>query len=258
MLGTVTAPGGEQQFTVADIPGLLEGAHRGVGLGDEFLAHLERTRLLIHVVDIAGYYGQQAVDNFVSLIHELAEFSPGLASRSQLVAVNKTDLASPGELSAVETEIAAKISEFSKAGDPAFAWITGEDDDEDEIDPGKAIIPISAATGDGIDMLKQRVYQLLQESWRNEPETESTETAGHTVYRPGVDERWDIKTVDDYYVVTGPGVERLVKRTDFKNDEAVAYLQEQLEQLGVSDALRATGAGPGSDVVIGEMEFEFW
>jgi Obg family GTPase CgtA-like protein len=82
--------------------------------------------------------------------------------------------------------------------------------------------------------------------------------AGHTTYRPGVDERWDIKTVDDYFVVTGPAAEQMVMRTDFKNDEAVAYLQEQLEQLGVSEALRAAGAGPGNDVVIGEVEFEFW
>lgn len=259
MLGTVDAPGGEQKFTVADIPGLLEGAHQGVGLGDEFLGHLERTRLLIHVVDVTGYYGHEPLENFLALNHELAEFSPDLASRTQLVAVNKSDIVAPEELAAVVKTIEGKVAALCQEGSPAFAWLRDEDAGRGEpVESTRAVMSISAATGDGVASLKQMIFILLQAAWRHEPAVAAAEIAGHTVYRPGVDERWQAVAVDDYYTVTGPAVEKLVARTDFGNDEAVAYLQEQLERLGVSDALREAGARPGDDVVIGPMEFEFW
>jgi len=259
MLGTVDAPGGEQQFTVADIPGLLEGAHRGVGLGDEFLAHLERTRLLIHVVDVTGYYGREPLDNFLALRRELAEYSPDLADRWQLVVINKADIAEAGEVEALREAIGQEVLKAHAAGDPAFAWL-GEPEGDADVEAGasRAVLGISAATGEGVPALRQQVFALLEESWRAEPAAGGEEAAGHVVYRPGVEERWEVVPVEDYFKVTGPAVERLVARTDFSNDEAVAYLQEQLERLGVSEELRAAGARPGDDVVIGENEFEFW
>ncbi|MHB0915408.1 MAG: GTPase ObgE [Thermoleophilia bacterium] len=259
MLGTVDAPGGEQQFTVADIPGLLEGAHRGIGLGDEFLAHLDRTRLLIHLVDVTGYYGREPLDNFLTLNNELAEYSPDLAKRPQLVAINKADIAGAGELASVREAIEVKIAELYRQDSPAFRWLFDEDaDPDDPVDCSRAVMTISAATGQGVEALKQRVFALLQASWRAEPVSDGAIAAGHAVYRPGVEDRWEVVAVDDYFTVGGPAVERLVARTDFANDEAVAYLQEQLERLGVSEALRGKGAQPGDDVVMGEVEFEFW
>ena len=259
LLGTVEAPGSEQQFTVADIPGLLEGAHRGVGLGDEFLAHLERTKLLIHVVDVTGYYSRAPLDNFLALNRELAEFSPELASRTQLVAINKIDIATAGELARLKTAIEEEIARLCQDNCAAFTWLGERYDELDEpLDCSSAVVPVSAATGEGITALKQSIFYLLQASWREEPVATGDDVAGHTVYRPGFEDRWQAKAVDDYYAVTGPAVEKLVARTDFNNDEAVAFLQEQLERLGVSEALRVAGARSGDDVVIGEVEFEFW
>lgn len=259
MLGTVEEPDNRNQFTVADIPGLLEGASEGVGLGDQFLVHLERTRLLIHLVDATGYYGRDPVDNFLTINKELADFSPGLASKWQLVALNKTDLVDEETASEVSARLAAEVVSRCRSSDPAFGWLLEDaDGDPDEVEGSRAILRISAATGSGATDLTRRAYSLLERAWQREPTVMAAEPEGHITYRPGAEEHWEVTREDGRYRVGGNVVERLVARTDFENEEAVGYLQERLERLGVSDALRQAGAAPGEDVVIGEMEFEFW
>jgi len=259
MLGTVEEPDERNQFTVADIPGLLEGASDGVGLGDEFLVHLERTRLLIHLVDATGYYGKDPLDNFSIINGELAGFSPELAAKWQLVVVNKVDLVDEEEVSELVDRLAAEIVSRCRAHDPAFGWLLEDaDGDPDEVDGSRAILRISAATGAGTPNLVRQAYGLLKRAWQREPTVITSEPEGHMTYRPGAEDHWEVVKEEGRYRVTGQMVERLVARTDFENEEAVGFLQERLEHLGVSDALREAGAAPGVDVVIGEMEFELW
>ncbi|MBK5225013.1 MAG: GTPase ObgE [Thermoleophilia bacterium] len=259
MLGTVEEPDQRNQFTVADIPGLLEGASSGVGLGDEFLVHLERTRLLIHLVDATGYYGKDPLDNFAIINRELAGFSPEIAAKWQLVVVNKVDLVGEEEAARLVDLLSAEIISRCRTHDPAFAWLLEDaEGDPDEVDGSRAVIRISAATGAGTKNLTRRVYGLLKRAWLREPAVITAEPEGHMTYRPGADDHWEVVQQEGRYRVAGQLVERLVARTDFENEEAVAFLQERLEHLGVSDALRQAGASPGEDVVIGEMEFELW
>ncbi|MHB1390644.1 MAG: GTPase ObgE [Thermoleophilia bacterium] len=259
MLGTVEEPDGHNQFTIADIPGLLEGASEGVGLGDEFLAHLERTRLLMHLVDVTGYYGQDPVDNFIAINRELEGFGAGLSHKWQLVALNKTDLADAALVDEVRGRLSREISRRCLKADPAFAWLVADADGvAGDVDPDSAVLRISAATGTGINLLVRKAYDLLGRAWQQEPLVLATEPEGHITYRPAADEHWEVTKEDDVYRVSGAMVENLVARTDFNNEEAVGYLQERLERLGVSDALRQAGSAPGDDVIIGAMEFEFW
>ncbi len=261
MLGTVEAGDGERQFTVADVPGLLEGAARGVGLGDEFLAHLERTALLLHVIDVTGYYGREPLENFVAINAELKEHGSGLAAKAQLVVINKIDIAARGRLEAVESALAAEIAARCRDGDPAFAWLLAEADGEaDAVDGRRALVSVSAATGAGLDGLGRRMASLLERLPAGPPAAEEVAVPeGRTLYRPAEEQGWRVERLGrDEFRVSGGVVERLVAQTDFENDEAVAYLQERLERLGVSEELRQAGARPGDGVTIGEMEFEFW
>lgn len=259
MLGTVEEPDGHSQFTIADIPGLLEGASEGVGLGDEFLAHLERTRLLIHLVDVTGYYGQDPVDNFIAINRELAGFGAGLSHKWQLVALNKTDLVDAAAVAEVRDRLAQEIYRRCLESDPAFGWLVQDADGvAQDVDPDRAVLLTCAATGAGMNLLIRKTYGLLGRAWEREPVVLAAEPEGHITYRPAADDHWEVIKESDAYRVSGAVVEKLVARTDFNNEEAVGYLQERLERLGVSDALRQAGSAPGDDVVIGEMEFEFW
>jgi len=259
MLGTVEDPDNHNQFTVADIPGLLEGASEGVGLGDQFLVHLERTRLLIHLVDATGYYERDPLDNFRTINGELTGFSPELAAKWQLVVINKVDLVDSDTLNDLTASLAEEIVSRCRAGDPAFAWLVEDTDgDPTEEDAARSILQISAATGDGTKDLTRRAYSLLQRAWQTAPVFAAPEPEGHITYRPGAEDHWEVVERDGRYSVVGSVVERLVARTDFENEEAVGFLQERLERLGVSEALRDAGASPGEDVTIGDMEFELW
>ncbi len=257
ILGTVEEPESRRQFTVADIPGLLEGASKGFGLGDEFLTHLERTALLIHVIDATGYYGQNPIENFQAINRELAAYSPELAARRQLVALNKIDLIPQDEYSQVAGTLAAVIAGLCRQGDPAFVWLVEEAGGDAEVDGSRAVVPVSAATGAGVPVLVGRAFALLNEAWQKATAS-PREPEGHITYRPGTQEHWQVVAEDGRFAVRGAAVEKLVARTDFANDEAVSHLQEQLEHLGVSDALRAAGAVDGEEVEIGGVEFELW
>lgn len=223
-LGVVKA--GDTSFVVADVPGLIEGAHAGAGLGHRFLRHTERTRLLVHVLDTAGTEGKDPLEDFRIINNELRQYSPELARRPQLVAANKMDL--PG--AAENFEILQK-----------------------ELGDKYEIIPVSAVTGEGMQLLVHKMAATLQEL-PPEPvqeEIRAEETVHH--YEP----RFTVDKQDGIFVVRGREIERHVAMTDLENEEAVNRLQRIMKVMGLETALREAGARSGSIVRIGDWEFEF-
>jgi GTP-binding protein len=234
VLGTIE--GEDRQAVVADIPGLIEGAAEGAGLGHEFLAHVERCSMLVHLVDLAPLEGDPA-GNYETVRTELAAHGAGLEQLPELVALTKRDLL-PAE------ETAAAVSEWeSRLGDRVLG-----------------VLAVSSATGDGLDELRQRVLAQLPEL--RPPVAPAGEPVGefeaeHRVYRPaGEGGYWVEREEDGAYRVSGLGVELLFERHDTKNEEALAYLEQRLREIGVISALAKAGFEAGDDVRVGEHEFE--
>ena len=216
----------DRDFVMVDIPGLIEGAHAGAGLGHDFLRHIERTRVLVHLLDGASADPLQDLDG---INEELKLFNPGLASKPQLVVLNKMDLPQTQELWPLIEE------EMGSRGVPACS--------------------ISAATGSGVRQMLYRVLQLL-DSLPEEPEMVRQETA---VFRPPKEEEEGFTiTVEEGGVrVQGKRVERLVARTDWRYDESVRRLHRTLERLGVTKAMEEAGVQNGDTVYIGDTELEW-
>jgi len=215
----------DRDFVMVDIPGLIEGAHEGAGLGHDFLRHIERTRLLVHLLDGAS---EDPLRDFDSINEELALFSPGLADKPQLVVLNKMDLPQAQELwPSIEEEMARR---------------------------GVQACSISAATGSGVRQMLYRVLQLL-ESLPEEAETTPQETP---VFRPPKeDDGFTVSVENGVFRVEGRKLERLVARTDWRYDESVRRLQRALEGLGVTKALEEAGVQEGDTVYVGETELEW-
>jgi GTP-binding protein len=213
----------EHTFVAADIPGLIEGAHEGVGLGHEFLRHIERTLVLIHLLDGAT---EEPLHAFHQVNRELAEYAAGLAEKPQLVAVNKMDLP---DAQAQWPDLERALREL-----------------------GHDVLPISAATRQGIDALIYRVAALVREQTRD-IEQEESEVEVITIKPPA--DHFEVERKRKTFYVTGETVERLVVMTDLSNEEAVHRLQTRLKRMGVFTALQRAGAGEGSKVRIGEAEF---
>lgn len=223
-LGVVSLGEG-QSFVMADIPGLIEGAHTGAGLGHDFLRHVERTRVLVHVLDTAGTEGRDPLEDFRVINRELQLYNESLAGRPQVVAANKIDLpASNANLERLRQELG--------------------DDYE--------IFPVSAVTGEGVWELVNRVYRLLQEI--PEPEAPLDETTP-VVHR--AEPRFTIRREGDELVVAGREIEKHVAMTDLDNDEAVERLQRIMALMGLEQALREHGAKNGDVVRIGAFTFDF-
>jgi GTP-binding protein len=211
-----------QSFVVADIPGLIEGAHEGQGLGHEFLRHIERTRILVHVVDVTGFENDP-VQGFYAINRELENYSQKLLRKPQIVAVNKMDLPEARE---------------------NFNNIKSILEDE-----GFEVFPISAATGQGLTELIRRIQQLLKGLPKELPLEHKKE------YTLGKEEQFDIKKGGQVFYVSGKFVERLVAMTDLDNETAVKRLQRTFKRIGLDDALKRQGIKPGDTVKIGETEF---
>lgn len=224
-LGVVRVDDG-RSFVVADIPGLIEGAHLGAGLGHEFLRHVERTRLLIHVLDTAGSEGRDPVEDFKVTNRELILYNPAIGSRPQVIVANKMDL----------PEAAKNLTRLKAA--------YGNDYD---------IFPISAATGSGLDSLIYKVAALLEDLPGTTPPAE--ETAEHVVHR--AEPRFNISRADGIFQVGGKEIKRHVAMTDLENDEAVERLQWIFKRMGIDDALKEAGIKEGDTVKIGDFEFEY-
>lgn len=229
-LGVVDA--GESSFVVADVPGLIEGASRGAGLGHAFLRHIERSALILHVVDLSGgYEGRDPLADIAVIDAELAAHAAALAERPQVVIGNKLDL--PGS-----EERSHRVAAWCRqAGRPYFA--------------------ISAATGQGVSEMVRFVAERVREL-RHAAAPLSCEPAATYVYEPPEERTIEVTQLGPHeFRVRGGRIERMVIMTDMANDEAVAYLQRRLQRAGVEEALRTAGARPGDTVHIGPVSFEF-
>ena len=229
VLGVVSL-GDAQNFVMADIPGLIEGASEGIGLGHDFLRHIERTKVIIHVLDASGIEGRDPVEDFYKINKELELYSSKLAKRHQVIAANKMDLPQSAEnLKRIE-EMAQK--------------------------EGLEVFPVSAATKEGLDGLMRRVYQMLQE-YVEEAENENPEK----IYKAEEDTDDDITIKRDMsgkgFIVSGKSLEKLVAMTNFANDEAIRRFQYIWRLKGIDEKLREKGIKEGDSVFIGEMEFEY-
>ncbi|MGI6036487.1 MAG: GTPase ObgE [Limnochordia bacterium] len=221
-------------FVVADIPGLIEGAHRGVGLGHSFLRHVERTRVLIHVLDAAALEGRDPIADFHKINEELRLYDPKLADRPQLVAANKIDLPQS------EDYLSRTIQSLTELGYEVY--------------------PISAATGKGVDRLIGRAAAVLDEITRLEKDSAAEEENQYVIYRPSRPSSlrdFSISKEGDVFVVEGEGFEGWLARLDLNNYETLMYIQRTLQRVGVSDALREAGVQDGDTVKVGDLEFEF-
>lgn len=227
-LGVVEGRYGDS-FVLADIPGLVEGASEGVGLGHAFLRHVERTKVFIHVVDAAGVEGDDPVENVCKINQELEAYNPELMKRPQVIAANKTDI--PGSEENVE-----RLKEaYEKEGFEVF--------------------PISAATNKGLDELLTKVAEIL----KNYPEDIVFEEEYEEYDEVAVDqEPFTIEVEDGVYVVRGVGVEKMIGYTNIDTEKGFAFFQRYLKEKGIIEALEEKGIQEGDTVRIYDMEFEFW
>lgn len=224
-LGVVDAGEGKS-FVMADIPGLIEGAHEGVGLGHEFLRHIERTRLIIHVVDVSGIEGRDPVEDFEKINEELKLYSERLADTPQIVAANKTDIIYDDSL----------LNKFR-------SYIE---------EKGLKLFEISAASGKGVRQLisyAASMLDTLEPVTVYESEYEEEESVEESPF--------EITRENDTFIVTGPLVDKLFRSVNFDDDESMGYFERTLRRMGVIDALREKGASEGSTVRMDEMEFDF-
>lgn len=236
-LGVVDVGDG-RSFVMADLPGLIEGAHEGVGLGHEFLRHVERTRVIIHVVDMAGSEGRDPYDDYVKINDELRLYDERLAARPQLIAANKMDLPEAEEQLALFREQLAE----GAAGEV------------------RDIVPISAASRQGIQALLYKAADLLDEAAQSQPAPDVPAEEERKVFRlePRDDEQdFTIRRDNDAFVIDSPSIERLIKRTNFGSQDGIQRFARILRAKGVDAALRKLGAEEGQTIRIGDFEFEF-
>ncbi len=230
VLGTLES--GDRQLVLADIPGLIEGAAAGAGLGHEFLAHVERCRMLVHVVDVSPLDGDPAAA-YATVRAELSEYGRSLVALPELVVLSKRDLIDDAACERLLAEWRSRLG--------------GEVVD---------VLAASAVSGAGLDDVVRRIFEAIPER-PPVPEAGAGFEADHRVYRPGADRGFRVERVDDgAFRVEGRGVEMLVARHDLANPEALAYLEQRLAEIGVVAALRRAGFEPGDEVRVGEQAFE--
>ncbi len=235
VLGTIE--GEDRQAVVADIPGLIEGAAEGAGLGHEFLAHVERCSMLVHLVDLAPAEGDPEA-NYEAVREELVAYGAGLEQLPEVLLLSKRDLLPAEQVEQVVGEWRQRFG-----------------------DRVKAVLAASAATGEGLEELRGLILSELPEDIPARPERREAGPAEfeveHRVYRPVGEGGYSVEREDEgAFRVHGRGVELLFERHDLKNEEALAYLEQRLKEIGVIAALKAAGFEPGNDVRVGEHEFE--
>ncbi len=230
VLGTIETH--DRQLVVADIPGLIEGASDGAGLGHEFLAHVERCRLLVHVLDLAPLDGSDPLENHATVEAELRRHGGGLAELPRLLCLSKADLLTREQADAAVESWSARL------GDEALG-----------------VMSTSAATGAGLEDLRAAIVRGVPPE--EEPVVPLEVEAAHRTYRPGAGEAFEVsRSGPGTFRVAGPGVERLIARHDIDNDEALRYIEGRLRGMGVIRALVAAGFEPGDDVAIAGTVFE--
>ena len=233
VLGTLE--GEERQLILADIPGLIDGAAGGAGLGHDFLAHVERTRLLVHVLDLAPLDGSEPEQNFETIEAELVAYDPGLAALPRILVLSKADLV-PADV----------------ADEAARRW-------SDRLDGEVPVMVTSSVTRQGLDELAAELLRRVPVA-RPRPAAalaEAETLAEHQVFRPAAAGAFAVERVGDgVWRVSGGAVERLIARHDLENEEALAHVERRLHRMGVVRALEARGFEPGDDVEIGGVVFE--
>ena len=217
---------------IADIPGLIEGASGGAGLGHDFLAHVERTRLLVHVLDLAPLDGSDPVENHAVIERELAEHDPRLAELPRVLALCKADLVTPEEAEAAAEEWRGRL-------------------------PDVPVLITSSATREGLDELATELLRRVPVAEPVPLEDGADELAEYRVYRPAAAREFEVESSGPgEFRVSGEVVDRLIARHDMENEEALAHVERRLHRLGVIAALENAGFMPGDDVEIAGIVFE--
>ncbi|WP_101772630.1 GTPase ObgE [Peptostreptococcus faecalis] len=220
----------DDSFVMADIPGIIEGASDGVGLGHDFLRHVERTKVLIHIVDISGIEGRDPIDDFNKINEELKLYNEKLSKRPQLVVANKSDILMDESI----------YENFKKTMESK----------------GYEVFKMSAATRDGIDAVINRVGEMLREAEEIELVSEDE------IYRPELDDTEDegltVEIEEGIFVVKGKELRSIMYSVNFDDMESIQFFQKQMESKGVFDKLRDMGIEDGDTVKIYEIEFEFY
>ena len=227
-LGVVKTEYGDS-FVLADIPGIIEGASQGVGLGLQFLRHIERTRLLLHVIDVSGSEGRNPVEDFKTINSELKKYSEKLANRKQIIVANKID-------SMQDETLYTNLEEMAK---------------KQNID----IYKVSAATGEGL----KELFNVVSEKLKKLPKEEiidANETIEYTLEEE--QQGFEIKKENGEFIVFGPDVDRLMRRVNLTDNESMYYFQKNLANLGIDNALREAGVQDGDTVRFNDWEFDWY
>ena len=236
-LGMVRTKSGDS-FAVADLPGLIEGASQGVGLGTQFLRHIERTRVILHVIDMSASEGRDPYEDYLAINKELETYNLRLLERPQIIVANKMDM----------PQAAENLEQFKEKLDANY----GEFDDKPQI------FPISGIAHQGLDALLDATAQLLAQTddFLLYDESDMQEEAYYGFEEE--EKAFDISRADDAaWVLSGEKLEKLFVMTNMERDEAIMKFSRQLRGMGVDQALRERGAKDGDIVRIGNFEFEF-
>jgi GTP-binding protein len=250
VLGTLEAA--DRQLVVADIPGLIEGASEGAGLGHDFLAHVERCRLLVHVLDLAPLDGSDPLENHATIEAELQAHDPRLAALPRVLVLSKSDLVTPDAAQAALVEWRERLGVEDA---PREEWETADPDAD------VPVLVTSSATGAGLDalaveLLRRVPLNSVAAAWAPELEGEHA-LAEHRVFRPAAGRGFAVERVDGgIFRVSGEQVERLIARHHLDNEESLAHVEGRLRRMGVITALEAQGFAPGDDVEIAGVVFE--
>ncbi|MEA2131067.1 MAG: GTPase, partial [Solirubrobacteraceae bacterium] len=232
VLGTLE--GADRQLILADIPGLIEGASEGAGLGHDFLAHVERTRLLVHVLDLAPLDGSDPVANHATIEAELLAHDRRLAALPRILALSKADIVPPQDAEGAAAQWRERLGEDVR------------------------VLVTSSATGQGLDALKAELLRRVPVLASAADAAElAAPVAEHRVFRPAAGRGFSVERIADRaFRVEGDAVHRLLARHDLDNDEALAHVENRLRRMGVINALESEGFVPGDDVEIAGVEFE--
>ena len=226
-LGVVKTKNGES-FVIADIPGLIEGASEGTGLGIQFLRHIERTRLLLHVIDVSASEGRDPVEDYYVINKELEKYSKKLAQRKQIIVANKIDAMQ-------DSTLYERLEKLAK-------------------EKGLEIFKISAATGEGVKELMHEVAKVLKTLPK---EQIVEETTPRKVYRLEEEEPYTITRKDDMFVVDGPAIRELMRKVNMEDNESLYYFQKRLSELGVNQKLKDAGVQEGDTVKVFDYLLEW-
>ena len=225
-LGVVRASEG-RSYVVADLPGLIEGASQGEGLGDKFLRHIERTRVIAHVIDMSGSEMRDPYEDYLLINNELKEFNEKLLEKPQIIIANKMDIPGAKE----------NLEEFKKKVDVE-------------------IYEVSAAINEGLDKVINRLADLLDEIPSN-PLYDESQIESHVLYKFKKEEPFTIRKEDDIWVIEGKEVERIFKMTKFSSEEAVYRFSKKLRRMGIDDKIQELGAEEGDEVRILDFYFDY-